>query len=74
MNKKVLKRIIVFALVVPVVLSGSLIAFMVWKQDSIVRQLISTANTDFTGELLIADSHISPFVNFPYVSIDLDHV
>ena len=31
-------------------------------------------NEDFHGEIVIEDSHVSPFANFPYISIDLDHV
>jgi hypothetical protein len=31
-------------------------------------------NEEFSGELVIEKSYISPFKNFPYVSIDLNHV
>jgi hypothetical protein len=39
-----------------------------------VQQLINTANQNFAGKLKVKSSHISPFTNFPYVSIDLEHV
>jgi hypothetical protein len=68
------KRVLLFIILIPVVLFGVLIAVLYWKQDTIVQQLIDTANRDFAGELEIQDSHISPFANFPYISIDLDHV
>lgn len=53
---------------------GFLIAVIFWKQDAIVQELITTVNEDFIGELEVQDSHISPFANFPYVSIDLEHL
>ncbi|MCW5910846.1 MAG: membrane biogenesis protein [Cyclobacteriaceae bacterium] len=68
------KRLLIFVVLVPVILFGVLIGVLYWKQDSIVQQLIDTANRDFAGELEIQGSHIAPFANFPYVSIDLDHV
>lgn len=44
---------------------------MYYKQDAIVQELLETLNADFQGEIKIRDSHISPFANFPYVSVDL---
>lgn len=44
------------------------------KQDDIVQGLLKTLNNDFNGKLEIKDSHISPFTNFPYISIDLEDV
>lgn len=57
-----------------VVLVAGAIGVVFWKQDYIVQQFITTANADFTGLLEVEGSHISPFANFPYISIDLDHV
>ncbi|MBX2893894.1 MAG: AsmA family protein [Cyclobacteriaceae bacterium] len=68
------KGLVVLILLIPVLLFGILVGVLYWKQDSIVQELISTANRDFTGEIVVTDSHISPFANFPYISIDLDHV
>jgi hypothetical protein len=73
-RKKNWNRILLSVVLIPVILFGVLVAVLYWKQDTIVQQLINTANRDFAGELEIQDSHISPFTNFPYVSIDLDHV
>jgi uncharacterized protein involved in outer membrane biogenesis len=74
MKKQLLKRLIVLVFAVPLLVFALLILVIVWKQDDIVQELIATANADFIGELEIEDSHVSPFINFPYVSIDLDHV
>jgi hypothetical protein len=60
-------------LLIVVVFSG-LIGLLYWQQDRIVQELITTVNNDFKGHLEIEGSHVSPFGNFPYISIDLDHV
>lgn len=44
------------------------------KQDQLIQEAISSLNQDFEGRFVIADSHISPFANFPYVSIDLENL
>lgn len=67
-------RLALLLLILPVLLFGLLITLVFYKQDAIVQEFISTANKDFRGHLAIKDSHVSPFANFPYVSIDLDHV
>ena len=36
------------------------------------RAPCETANEDFEGRISIKDSHISPFANFPHISIDLE--
>lgn len=74
MNKKWIKRLLFSLVLVPVLLFVVMIALIFWKQDVLVQELITTANKDFRGELEVKDSHISPFANFPYVSIDLDEV
>jgi hypothetical protein len=74
MNKKWIKRLLLSLVLVPILLFVVMIALIFWKQDAVVQELITTINQDFTGELEVRDSHISPFANFPYVSIDLDEV
>ncbi|MEO1448296.1 MAG: hypothetical protein AAFV07_02145, partial [Bacteroidota bacterium] len=44
------------------------------QQDAIVQQAIGYANESFTGRISLEGSHISPFSNFPYISIDLEGV
>ncbi len=73
-KRKIIKRLLIGVILVPLLLISALIAILYAKQDSIVQELISTLNKDFKGEVVIEDSHISPFANFPYISIDLDHL
>lgn len=49
--------------------------FVFYKnQKSITQNVIASLNRNFVGELEIKDSHIAPFANFPYISIDLQSV
>lgn len=43
-------------------------------QDSLVQRAIGNVNLQFDGYLELEDSHIAPFANFPYISIDLENV
>lgn len=66
------------------ILAGILIAFFLilagvvgiayQKQDGLIQSALTTLNEGFTGKFSLKDSHISPFANFPYVSIDLEDV
>ncbi len=69
-----IKRAVLWSLLVITLFIVTLVGVLYWKQDSLVQELISTLNNDFKGSIEISDSHISPFVNFPYISIDLDDV
>ena len=68
------RRLIIWLILAPVLLFFTTVLIVYWKQDAIVQELITTLNEDFVGEIEIDDSHVSPFENFPYISIDLDHV
>jgi hypothetical protein len=39
-----------------------------------VQELVTTLNEDFEGHFEVKGSHISPFENFPYISIDLEEL
>jgi hypothetical protein len=68
------RRLMIWTLLVPVLLFTILVLVVYWKQDAIVQEFLKTSNEDFVGEITIEDSHVSPFENFPYISIDLDHL
>lgn len=59
---------------IPGILFAVVLGVIYQKQDAIVQHLIDTLNKDFTGRIELKDSHISPFDNFPYISIDLENV
>jgi hypothetical protein len=56
------------------ILFFALIAILYWQQDRIVQNLLKWANENHKGEVVIKGSHISPFANFPYISIDLEEL
>ena len=71
---KIWKRILLFFFLFPILLIIIAIGTIYIKQDDIVQELISSLNKDFKGKIELNDSHITPFDNFPYVSIDLEGV
>lgn len=74
MNRKKKIKIFLGIVFTPILFFGAFIGAVYIKQDQIVKELVTTLNEDFKGRIELDDSHVSPFVNFPYVSIDLDHV
>lgn len=66
------KRTLAFVILVPLVLFALACALLFWKQDEAVQELIGTLNKDFKGSVALRDSHLSPFANLPYVSLDLE--
>ncbi len=73
-RKKFWKRTMWFGLITPIVVFSALVLVVYVKQDAIVKSLIETANEDFKGAIRIKDSHIAPFANFPYISIDIEEL
>jgi hypothetical protein len=69
-----LKKTLLYVLAIPVLLFVTFTTILYIKQDAIVKELIQTLNDDFKGEIVLQESHISPFANFPYISIDLQGV
>ncbi|WPR73657.1 AsmA-like C-terminal region-containing protein [Algoriphagus sp. NG3] len=55
-----------------------LFATSVWvaysKQKELTEKALIEINKSFLGELTVEDSYISPFANFPYISVDLKNV
>ena len=69
-----IKKLVLFVVAIPIMLFAVFTTILYVKQDAIVKDLIQTLNEDFVGEIELRDSHISPFANFPYISIDLEGV
>ena len=71
-KRKFWLRLSLFLVLVPVLLFTITLVVIYSNQDKIVQHFIQTANEDFKGEIVLEDSHIAPFANFPYISIDLE--
>jgi hypothetical protein len=74
MKKKIFKRLIISLLLVPILLVSIVVTILYSNQKELVKSLIEQVNLDFNGRIQIEDSHIDPFANFPYISIDLERL
>lgn len=73
-NKKFWTKLILVLCTVPVLLFFSIVTIVYLKQDALVKDLILKANADFKGAIRIKGSHVAPFANFPYISIDIEEL
>lgn len=71
-NLSKIKKFIAVFISACLVVFALLIGTVYWQQDKIVQHFIEVANQDFKGRIELENSHISPFVNFPYISVDLE--
>ena len=74
MNKKIWKRILLGVITIFLLLFTAVILTLFWYQDKIVQNLVTAFNEDFKGAIIIGDTDISPFENFPYVSVVIENV
>lgn len=70
-NRKMWKKLIVVFLGIPLLLFVIITLVILLKKDAIVQELLANANKDFKGKISLSKTQISPFENFPYISIDL---
>ena len=70
-NKKMWKKAILVFLGIPILLFAIITLVILLKKDAIVQELVANANKDFKGKITLSEAQISPFKNFPYISIDL---
>jgi hypothetical protein len=73
-RKKFWKRFIALLLLLPVLLFSIVTTLIYFNQDKLVQYFLEKANEDFHGYVVIEDSHIAPFANFPYISIDIEQL
>ncbi|MCG8320036.1 MAG: hypothetical protein MI921_11075, partial [Cytophagales bacterium] len=61
-------------ILLPVLFFGILLLFIYVKKDDILQDQITTLNKQHKGLIVVGNSHLSPFENFPYISIKVDDV
>ncbi len=71
-NKRLL--FISLFLLIPILIFTSSVWLVYSKQRDLTQSAIAKINEEFLGVLTIEDSYISPFANFPYISIDLKNI
>ncbi len=74
MLKPLIKKIALGVVAIPVLLFSVLTTILYFKEDSITKNLITELNKDFSGKISLNNIQISPFANFPHISIDLKDV
>jgi hypothetical protein len=62
------------AVLLPVLLFAALVGYVYWRQDAIVQAEIEAMNRHHQGLIVVGDTHVAPFENFPYISIKIDNV
>jgi len=73
MSRKKIIYLSLFLLLPTFIFVGSA-AIIYAKQKVITQNALLKINEEFIGALTIEDSYISPFANFPYISIDLKNI
>lgn len=71
------KKIGIWALIllsIPIFVFTAAVSVVYINQDKIVQTALRELNTGFTGLLQVKGSHISPFHNFPYISVDFEDI
>ncbi len=73
---KTRRRRIILGVLALFVLIITLVATLTmrWYQDYVVQKLVAGLNENFNGALIIEDTDIRPFANFPYISIAITNV
>jgi len=66
-RRKFLRRFILIAIILPILLFSALVIYVHVKQDDIIKNEISKLNTQHKGLITIGDSHLSLFGNFPEI-------
>ncbi|MEM7084676.1 MAG: AsmA-like C-terminal region-containing protein [Bacteroidota bacterium] len=67
--KKFWKRILLALVLVPILVGGGLILYVQSNQSEIIKEEIAKLNEEHEGLILVGDSELSLFGNFPYISI-----
>ncbi|GAA0545929.1 AsmA family protein [Chitinophaga japonensis] len=73
-TRKILFRFILIPVVALLVLIGIAATILYSQQRRLVALAVKELNKQLAGELVVGGSNISPFQNFPYISIRLQNV
>ncbi|MCH6200082.1 membrane biogenesis protein [Aquiflexum sp. LQ15W] len=74
MNKRIVLGIILIVFLIFAIVPTLSVFLLYQNQKQLTQTAIGSLNDGFNGKLEVKDSRISPFANFPYVSIDLQNV
>jgi hypothetical protein len=74
MTAKQIKRTLFWVLLVPLVVTATVLLVAYTRLDAIVQSQIASLNASFEGKIAVGNVHLAPFENFPYVSLKVDDV
>ncbi|MCI5058421.1 MAG: AsmA-like C-terminal region-containing protein [Flavobacteriales bacterium] len=63
-----------FLLVLPTLVFFLLLLIVYYNQDTFVQSQITSLNKDFKGHISVGKTHLLPFQDFPFISIQVDDV
>jgi len=64
----------IFLVLIPLILFGAALIYLYQNRDGFVKTEIDAINQEYQGEISIGATHLAPFANFPYISIQVDSV
>lgn len=73
-TRKRILRILLIPIAILIILAGIAVGVLYSQQQRLINLAIKELNKQLPGELVIGGSMISPFQNFPYISIGLKDV
>jgi len=73
-KRKFWLRLIIISILLPTMFFGALLLYIHKAQKDIIQDQISALNAQHEGRIALADSKLSLFGNFPYISMKLYHL
>ena len=73
-NPKRILWLISAIIILPIILFSIVLISLYAKQDTIIQAQIASLNKGHKGMVVAGKTHLSPFQNFPYISIKVDEI
>ncbi len=73
-KRSIWKKLLIISSTVIGLLILTIVGVVYFKKDELISKALAQLNEGLAGRLVITDTSISPFENFPYVSIDLKNI
>lgn len=68
------KRLTLVGALLLLLFNGALFFILYQKQDELIQGEIEALNQTHEGLIVVGDTHIAPFKNFPYISVKVDSI
>lgn len=73
-KRSIWKKLLIISSTVIGLIVLAIVGVVYFKKDELISKALEELNEGLAGRLVIKDTSISPFENFPYVSIDLKDI